>query len=184
MPLLFIMAKFYFLIRMYIIATHINYYHICKRKLWLFGNGISMEHTSDLVEEGKLIHETSYPNRAAKYEEVSVGGSKIDFYDPQARVIHEIKKSSAKEDAHIWQVKYYIYLFEKEGIEGVTGLLEYPLLRETLKVELEEEDRNELVRMISEISMIIGIEECPPQLPKKKCTQCSYFEFCYAGEEE
>lgn len=165
-------------------GTLISYYVYCKRRMWLHANGVRMEHTSDLVEEGKLIHETSYPNRAVKYEEVSIGGSKIDFYDPQAKMIHEIKKSSAKEDAHIWQVKYYIYLFEKEGIDRVTGLLEYPLLRETLKVELEEEDRIKLQRMISEISVIVGADQCPPKLPKKKCGQCSYFEFCYAGEED
>ena len=32
-------------------ATHINYFHICHRKLWLFANGINMEHTSDAVED-------------------------------------------------------------------------------------------------------------------------------------
>ena len=26
-------------------ATHINYFHICHRKLWLFANGINMWHT-------------------------------------------------------------------------------------------------------------------------------------------
>ncbi|MBX2925335.1 MAG: Dna2/Cas4 domain-containing protein [Chitinophagaceae bacterium] len=41
-------------------ATHINYYHACKSKLWLFCNGINMEHTSDAVYDGKMLHETSY----------------------------------------------------------------------------------------------------------------------------
>ena len=30
-------------------GTHFNYYHICYRKLWLFANGINMEHVSDTV---------------------------------------------------------------------------------------------------------------------------------------
>lgn len=169
---------------MYVTATHINYYFICKRKLWLFGNGINMEQNSELVTEGKLVHETSYPGRAAKYEEVAIGGSVIDFYDPQGKVIHEIKKSPAKEEAHVWQVKYYIYLFEQEGINGVTGLLEYPLLRETIRVELEEADRLEISRMIGKIRELMRLEECPPGLPRKKCSNCSYFDFCYAFEEE
>lgn len=42
-------------------ATLINYYHICYRKLWLHANGITMEHTSDIVYEGKLIGEDTYP---------------------------------------------------------------------------------------------------------------------------
>ena len=58
---------------MTITGTHFNYYQICRRKLWLFGNGINMEHTSDLVYEGKLVHEDSYPQRSAKYEEVAQG---------------------------------------------------------------------------------------------------------------
>jgi CRISPR-associated exonuclease Cas4 len=44
---------------MIITPTHINYYHVCHRKLWLFSHGKQMEHTSELVAEGKLIHETS-----------------------------------------------------------------------------------------------------------------------------
>jgi CRISPR-associated exonuclease Cas4 len=41
--------------------NHINYYHVCHRKLWLFHHGIRMEYSSDRVTEGRLIHETSYP---------------------------------------------------------------------------------------------------------------------------
>lgn len=169
---------------MNVTGTLINLYHVCKREMWLHANGIRMEHTSDVVTEGKLVHETSYPNRAARYEEVRIGGSVVDFYDPKEKVIHEIKKSESKEEAYIWQVKYYIYLFEKEGIEGVVGLLEYPLLHETMRVELEEGDRVVLQQMMVEIRDIIGLEACPPVLPKGKCGQCSYYEFCYAGEDE
>jgi hypothetical protein len=41
-------------------GTHINYYRLCKRKLWFFANGINMEQTSDLVADGKLIEEGTY----------------------------------------------------------------------------------------------------------------------------
>lgn len=51
---------------MNITATHINYYHICHRKLWLFSNRINMEHTSEIVADRKLLHEVSYPQRAEK----------------------------------------------------------------------------------------------------------------------
>ena len=30
---------------------------VCHRKLWLFANGMQKEHTSELVEMGKLNHE-------------------------------------------------------------------------------------------------------------------------------
>ena len=104
-------------------GTHFNYYYVCPRKLWLFANGINMEHTSDLVAEGKLIHEKSYPQRPERYEELEIDGIKLDFYDARNRVIHEIKKSDKVDEAHRWQLKYYIHVLERNGVEGVTGIL-------------------------------------------------------------
>lgn len=66
---------------MTITGTHFNYYQFCLRKLWLFANGINMEQESDLVYEGKLVHESSYPQRTARYEEVEIDGVKVDYYD-------------------------------------------------------------------------------------------------------
>jgi CRISPR-associated exonuclease Cas4 len=40
---------------MLITPTHINYYHFCHRKLWLFSHGLQIEQTSDLVSEDRLI---------------------------------------------------------------------------------------------------------------------------------
>lgn len=169
---------------MQITATHINYYFICKRKLWLFANGINMEHSSDLVYEGKLLHETSYPQRPERYEELEIDGVKIDFYDARNKVIHEIKKSDKIEVAHQWQVKYYIYILKKNGIEGVTGLLEYPMLRQTEKVELTDQDIILILEFVKNIEQIVSNEQCPSVINNKICKQCSYYEFCYVGETE
>ena len=72
---------------MYVTGTHFNYYQVCRRKLWLFANGISMEHTSDLVYEGKLIHEVSYPQRSEKYEEIEFDGIKEQVLTTKNHVI-------------------------------------------------------------------------------------------------
>ena len=165
-------------------GTHFNYYLVCKRKLWLFANGINMEHTSDLVFEGKLIHEDSYPQRSEKYEEIEMDGIKVDFYDPKRKVIHEIKKSNKVEVAHEWQLKYYIYVFERNGIENVTGVLEYPTLRKTQKLILSDVDREHIKKMGTEILRIISDSDCPPLQKKGICRNCSYFDFCYSREEE
>src|SRR5574344_2057004 len=109
---------------MQINATLVNLYNVCKREMWVHANGIRFESTSDLVYEGKLIHEDSYPQRSAKYEEVEMDGIKVDYYDVKNKVIHEIKKSDKVDKAHEWQLKYYIYVFEKNGISGVSGILE------------------------------------------------------------
>lgn len=163
-------------------GTHFNYYQVCKRKLWLFANGINMEHTSDLVFEGKLIHEDSYPQRSEKYEEIEMDGIKVDFYDPKRKVIHEIKKSNKVESAHEWQLKYYIYVFERNGIEGVTGILEYPALRKTKEVALDDIDKAKILEMEADMQRVISDENCPPLQKKGICRNCSYFDFCYSGE--
>ena len=154
---------------MKITGTHFNYYQVCKRKLWLFANGITMEHTSDLVYEGKLIHEESYPQRSAKYEE-----DEID----------EIKKSDKIERAHEWQLKYYIYIFERNGMEGVTGILEYPVLRKKDLIYLSDIDREMICEMEHDILQIIESDSCPSLEKKRVCKNCSYIDFCYSGEEE
>ncbi len=168
---------------MNITGTHFNYYHICHRKLWLFANGIQMEHTSDLVFEGKLIHESSYPQRSERYEELEIDGIKLDYYDARNKVIHEIKKSDKVEDAHEWQLKYYIYVLQRNGVEEVTGILEYPTLRQTKKVVLTEDDKMQIEETTKSIEKIINSETCPAKLNTKICKNCSYYEFCYITEE-
>ena len=159
---------------MKVTGTHFNYYQVCKRKLWLFANGITMEHTSDLVYEGKLIHEESYPRRSAKYEEVDTGN----------KIIHEIKKSDKIERAHEWQLKYYIYIFEQNGMKGVTGILEYPVLRKKDLIYLSDIDREMICEMEHDILQIIESDSCPSLEKKRVCKNCSYLDFCYSGEEE
>ncbi len=169
---------------MQITGTHFNYYQVCQRKLWLFANGINMEHTSDLVYAGKLIHEESYPQRSERYEEIEIDGIKVDYYDAKRKVIHEIKKSDKVEKAHEWQLKYYLYVFERNGIENVSGILEYPKLRKTSEIILSDVDREMIREMESEIEEIINAEVCPPLEKKGICRNCSYFDFCYSGEED
>jgi CRISPR-associated exonuclease Cas4 len=145
---------------------------------------IEMEHQADLVAEGRLIHETAYSRRSDRYREVQIGPIKIDFYDPAARVIHETKKSDKMEDAHIAQVKYYIWVLEQHSITGVTGLIEYPTLRQTREVVLTDQDRLEIPRWIADIEAITSDKTCPARIKKTLCKRCSYFDFCWVDEKE
>lgn len=168
---------------MQITGTHFNYFQVCRRKLWLFANGITFEHTSDLVYDGKLIHEDSYPQRSEKYEEIELDGVKVDYYDTKNNVIHEIKKSGKVEKAHLWQLKYYIYVFEQHGIQGVSGILEYPTLRKKETVFLSNEDRDNIQEMIKGIVSVIESDNCPFLEYKGICKNCSYYDFCFSKEE-
>jgi CRISPR-associated exonuclease Cas4 len=175
-------------------ATLINIYHICHRELWLHAHAIRMEHTSDVVFEGKLIGETTYPQRAERYTEVEFSvepgvpdgiglAAKIDFYDPYLGVVHEVKKSAAKEQAHIAQVQFYLYVLRRNGIRAEYGIIEYPKLRQTERVELDKDGEVILEGWIANVSKIIESDRCPPVLAKSKCKSCSYFDFCWSGEE-
>jgi CRISPR-associated exonuclease Cas4 len=164
---------------MNITATHINYYLVCKRKLWLFSNQIQMENNSDLVTEGKLIGENTYNQRPEKYVEIEIDNIKIDFYDAKNKVIHEIKKSNKIEAAHEAQVKYYILRLRQMGIENVKGILEYPTLRITKSIELHDNDIEMIRKWEEEISEITENTEIPVPINKSICKKCSYFEFCY-----
>lgn len=167
---------------MHITGTHINYYFVCKRKLWLFANSIQMEHTSNTVFEGRLIHEHSYSQRNSNYEELELAGIKVDFYDPFRKVIHEIKKTPKLSHAHRWQLKYYIYVMEQNGLEGVTGILEYPKQKKTETVELTPEDREAIPKIEETIRNIIA-GEAPEEERMPICARCSYFDFCFIHED-
>lgn len=166
---------------MTITPTLIAYSHLCQRKMWLHAHHIRMEHTSDLVYEGKLLHESAYAQRANRYREIILDGAKIDYYDPKEKVVHEIKKSDKKEASHIAQLKYYLWLLEREGILGARGLLEYPSQRKTHEIHLEASDRSEIAANLDKIQRILA-GNCPARLPISKCRKCSYMEFCYAEE--
>lgn len=175
---------------MQLTATHINYYIVCQRKLWLFINGINMEHTSDIVADGKLLHETSYPQRAEKYTEIELSATyndieltgKIDFYDANEKIIHETKRSDKVEKAHEWQVKYYIWLLELNDVKSVRAILEYPTLRQKNLVMLDEADRQHLTDILAAIAQLKETDICPPKINAKICKSCSYYELCYIDE--
>ena len=167
-----------------ITATLINIYHICHRELWLHDHEIRMESNSDIVSEGRLIGETSYTQRPSKYTEVIIGPCKIDYYDIKAGEVHEIKKSDKMEEAHVAQVKYYLWTLEKYGMKAVRGIIEYPKLRTKTEVLLTDEDRAEFPKKLKAIEEILALDSCPPVIRKSFCRKCSYEDFCYAGEDD
>lgn len=166
-------------------ATLISYLHTCHRKLWLHANEIRMEHTSELVAEGKLIGETAYERRSGKYTQVELDGIKIDFYDPRTRTVHETKKGRAIEEAHRAQVQYYLYKLRQHGVTDASGLIEYPELRKTEPVApLTEQDVHIIREWEGEVQRIVGMEVCPAVIDKPYCKKCSYHDFCYMTEAD
>ena len=168
---------------MHLTGKHINYFHICHRKLWLFDHGLSFQQDHAHVQDGLLLHETAYPQRAKRYREIQLDGIKIDFYDPVDRVVHEIKRSPKMHAASVAQLQYYLRVLERHGVASPTGLLEYPKIRRTETVVLTEADRAAIETWEAGVAEVTRRPQCPPVLDKPICRQCSYYDFCYAGEE-
>ena len=161
---------------MNITGSMIYYYFICKRKLWYFIHEINMEQNSELVSIGKLLDETSYTRE--KKSILIDGTINIDFIKNKA-VLHEVKKTKAIEEAGIWQVKYYMYYLEKRGVENVRAKIDFPLLRESREINLEDNDREILENVIKSIEDI-KIQEKPAELIHSKiCKKCAYYDLCY-----
>ncbi len=158
-------------------GTQVNYSLVCPRKLWLFSKDLDMEHTSEYVELGRLIHESSFQREE---KEILTDRIKIDFSARQG-VINEIKKSDAVEEAHVFQVLYYLYyLKHAKGLADIKGKIHYPKLRQTLDVELTTERETELEKILEKIREILASEQPPPRLGKISfCKKCSYYELCY-----
>ena len=154
----------------------VYYYEVCKRKLWYFTNDIQLEENNSNVILGKLLEENSYTRDEKK---INIDGViNIDFIRSK-KILHEIKKSNSIEPASILQVQYYLYYLEKKGLVGLKGILDYPLLKHTVEVNLTDSDRENLENIIIGIKEILR-KESPPTLEKKNiCKKCAYFDLCF-----
>lgn len=156
-------------------GTQVNYYFVCKRKLWLFSHGMEQESESDLVMLGKLLHEYCYQR---ELKEVQVGRIKIDFFGKGGEV-HEVKRSRKIEDAHIHQLLYYLYYLKNVMGVDVKGVLHYPLLRKRIEIRLGDEEKERVEWVLKRIGEIISLPIPPQPSWIKACKFCAYCELCW-----
>lgn len=161
-----------------ITGVKVNYYHICKTKLWLFSHNINLEKENDSVAIGKMLHEDRYKKN---YKNITIDGISIDFVKAgKILEIHEIKKSKRMDAADKAQLSFYLYYLKKKGFEA-TGVLNYPLLNKVERIELSPEDEIYIERDIEDIRKIV-LGSIPSPQRKKICLKCAYQEFCFCGE--
>ncbi|WP_129409294.1 CRISPR-associated protein Cas4 [Marinitoga lauensis] len=153
------------------------YYFVCKRKLWFYTHGISMEDENEDVKIGKYIEENYYKNSQKNIminDEIN-----IDLIRNK-KIIHEIKKSQSFEEANIWQLKYYIYYLNSYGVDVKEGIIDYPNLRKRVMVTFEKDDKEYIENVINEIKSIKNSEKIPGKIQQiKVCKKCAFYEFCY-----
>lgn len=154
----------------------IYYYIVCKRKLWYFYNQIQMESENENVIIGKVLDETSY---AREEKNINIDDVINIDYIKSKKILHEVKKSRKIEEAGIMQIKYYLYYLKERGVEGIIGKVDYPLLKQSVDIELTEEDEKNIKSILVDLKKIVN-KPLPPALDKKNiCKKCAYFELCY-----
>ena len=159
-----------------ITGVMVYYYEVCKRKLWYFYNEIQMEQGSEAVAIGKTIDEETY-KRDKKHINID-NIINIDFIRSKG-ILHEVKKSNKIEEASILQVKYYLYFLHKRGVDNIKAQIDYPLLKQNVKVELTELDIKNIEEVLNDIKIIVE-KNMPPELEKKRiCKSCAYYDLCY-----
>ena len=161
-----------------ITGTAINYLYICPRKLWFYRHHLEMEHTSEYVDLGQLLHAESYPREKRREWDID-NLVKIDFVDKHG-VLHDIKSGPAMETAHIMQLCYYLYLLKQKGVTNRKGVINYPRQRRTTEVQLTPEKEQQVETAIEKVNEIAALPTPPDAGYMKICKSCSYQELCWS----
>ena len=159
-----------------ITGVMMNYLHICDTELWYFAHDINMSYDSDIVALGRLVNEEYYIRDAKEipiFENVRIDRITPDGY------VHEVKKSDRAEEAHLWQLKYYLWMLKRHGFGDIKGVLEFPKQRKRVPVQITPDDEKQIEEKLRQIRQII--DQPRPPKPKKipYCRKCSYRELCW-----
>lgn len=159
-------------------GVDIQYFMLCKRKLWLYKKGIGMEDESDRVVQGYVLHETAYP-RLERREILIDEAFKIDAIDGD--YVREVKLSSRMTEADRMQMLFYLYQLSLRGIHK-KGLISYTKERRTEELELKEEDKPLIAKLIREVYEVIQQSKPPAVKKVPYCKSCAYYAFCFTRE--
>src|SRR5690625_2874990 len=148
-------------------GLHIQYYFVCKRKLWLYAKNLGQEEGHERVTDGKLLHEQAY-KRARKKEIYTDEGFKVDALDGE--YIREVKLSSKMTKADEYQLLFYLYQLKKRGLIR-KGLVSYTKEKQTEEIELTAEKEKDLKQIIEHVNNILA-ESTAPALIKIGRASC------------
>ncbi|MGC9004451.1 MAG: CRISPR-associated protein Cas4 [bacterium] len=154
----------------------INYLLICPRKLWLYSRGIRMEQTSEKVELGEILHQSSYERSSAK-ELLIEDLIKVDVILEKRRIT-EVKYSSKMHEATRAQLAYYLYFFKKRGVI-LKGEIRFPKEKRKEIVELDEKTEEFVENCLRKVWEVLKSDKVPPAERGKICRSCSYELLCW-----
>ncbi len=168
-----------------------SYFLICPRKAWLVRQGIWMEQDSEDVALGRLLDETSYA-RSEKHLDLYANApdgtpltGRIDRAVLRDGVLHETKKGRSCQQAHLSQVRFYLWLLKLNGVTHANGApfrgqLDYPALRRSEPVTLAPQQEAELEQQLRQLNQLLSATHPPERLSTHSfCRKCAFEELCY-----
>jgi CRISPR-associated exonuclease Cas4 len=159
-------------------GTHVWYYYICKREVWLMIHQLEANQDDENMQMGKAIGEHSY-KRAKK--EIDLGNAKLDLIRTENGqvVVGEVKKSSRFVESASKQLLFYLLQLKEMGIEA-RGELLIPEEKKRIDILLDEASEKEIIATIAKIEQIATAAKPPEPVKNKYCRKCAYSEFCWA----
>jgi CRISPR-associated exonuclease Cas4 len=157
-----------------------NAYNICHREAWLMYRNLIPDQQDENLIIGKIIDEESYA-RNKKHFYIPDLNAEIDMVEKKdgVLIVAEIKKSSKMIDYAVLQLKYYLYLLNLKGIK-VFGFLNIPNEKKRIKVELSNNDIQNIEETLKTMEKILISDNIPAAERKIFCTRCAYNEFCWS----
>jgi CRISPR-associated exonuclease Cas4 len=159
-------------------GTHIWYFFICRRELWLIIHQIAADQDDENLDIGRFISENRYQKDK---KEIVIGNIKVDRVRKQGQqlIIGEVKKSSRFKESARYQLLFYLDTLKEMGIEAKGELL-FPEERRREVVEWTPEAKEKLDEAIQEIRRIARQPVPPPPKKINFCRKCAYREYCWA----
>ena len=169
----------------------VGYHVLCPRKAWLSMNGLWMEQESTTVALGRQIDDDSYKRErkdimlTAEAPDGTPLIGKVDWAGLDAGVLHETKKSAAAEEAHVWQLRFYLWMLALNDVTGPDGTrfrgeINYPRQRRKESVELQDAHIDRLASIVARLRKLSNASTPPPRHDNRSfCRECAFEDLCY-----
>lgn len=159
-------------------GTHVWYYYICKREVWLMARHLVPDEDDTNIDIGRFIHETAYQRDR---KEIDLGNAKVDLMrmEDGELVVGEVKKSSRYIKSARMQLLFYLLQLKEMNIQA-RGELLFPTEKKKEDVVLDEDSEAEIRKAIDDIERIVMQSQPPSPVKMKYCWSCAYREFCWS----
>ncbi len=161
-----------------ITGTHIWYYFICKREVWLISHQITPDQDDENIILGRYYDAEAYQRER---KSLVIENSRIDVYHKEngQLVVGEVKKSSKYQESARMQLAFYLKRLKENGVHA-KGELRFPTEKKKEVIQLTNELEETLKKIEEEITELIRLKQTPPPQRIGFCKNCGYVEYCWS----